>query len=384
MGGLRVTTAVKSALGTRAHPWSLCLVAEDAERKLQDLVADLTRHLSTTGDGKRIASGFAYWGIEPTFAWARSCTDPLYPVMKESIESFTTGWQDIKPYLNTELYHYVSFGPGTGHKDATIVGDLTQRNPDLCYVPVDMSAEMLRLAVRGPIRHAGLPASRTLPVQLDFSSLTNLKALSAVLRALVGDEPILFSLLGNTLANFDDDEALLTTLATLLRPQDRLVLEAATADRLDDELARDAAKEYRQSSSFCEFATAALLRHTDLRIDDMDTVVFKGSVEQDKSLLVKVMYQNQTGRPVRFMLLHNRTSVWLPAEDTIRLYLTRKYGATGLKAVLAGCDLGEVAATHSYFVGDRAGPRFGMSLMVVAPTPDHGARNPTSADELWA
>lgn len=137
---------------------------------------------------------------------------------------------------------------------------------------------MLRLAVRGPIRQAGLPSGRILPAQLDFSSPTNLKVLGAVLRTLVGDEPILFSLLGNTLAIFDDDEELLTTLTALLRPQDRLVLEAATADRLDEELARDAAKEYRQSRSFCEFATAAVLRHTDLRIEDMDTVVFKGSV----------------------------------------------------------------------------------------------------------
>lgn len=83
MDRLRITTALESALGTRAYPWSLCLVGEDAERKLQDLVADLTRCVSTTGDGKRIASGFAYRGIEPTFAWAHSCTDPLYPVMKE-------------------------------------------------------------------------------------------------------------------------------------------------------------------------------------------------------------------------------------------------------------------------------------------------------------
>lgn len=96
------------------------------------------------------------------------------------------------------------------------------------------------------------------------------------------------------------------------------------------------------------------------------------------------MYQNQTGRPVRFMLLPDRTSVWLPADDTIRLYLTRKYASTGFKAVLAGCGLGEVAATHSYFVGDRAGPRFGMGLTLVATAPDLGERHGTSADELWA
>jgi uncharacterized SAM-dependent methyltransferase len=304
--------------------------------------------------------------------------------MKESIESFTAGWRDIQPHVTAQRYHYASFGPGTGHKDATIVRDLIRQNPNLCYVPVDMSAEMLRLAVRGPIRETGLAASRIFPVQLDFSSQTNLTALWAVLRYLAGEDPILFSLLGNTMANFDDDSELLATLTAQLRPQDRLLLEAATADRLDKELARDAATEYRQSRSFCEFVTSALLRHTDLRIDDMATLVFQGSVEEEKSLLVKVMYQNQTGRPVRLTLLPNRTSVWLPAGDTIRLCLTRKYMATGLKTVLSDCDLDELASTHSYFVGDRAGPRFGMSLVLVATGGGRLAECQDSpADDLW-
>jgi len=374
---------LKSAIQTRSQPWSLCLVGEDVERKLQDLIADLTRGTSATGDGKRITSGFAYWGGEPTLAWARSCTDPLYPVMKESIESFTGGWHELHPNLARERYHYVSFGPGTGQKEATIIGDLMRRNPRLCYVPVDMSAEMLRLAVRGPIRQTGLPADRILPVQIDFSSPTNLAALWILLRRLAGDEPIVFSLLGNTLANFDDDGGLLTTLTTGLRPQDRLVLEAATTDRLDDELAMAAAREYRQSRSFCEFTTSALLRHTNLRIDDTDALVFMGTVESERSLLVKVMYQNQTGQPIRFTLLPNRTSGWLPAKDTIRLYLTRKYVAAGLKAILAGCSLVELAATHSYFLGDRARPSFGMSLILVAPGTRHESPY-SSADDLWA
>src|SRR5215217_5291463 len=112
-----VMVALRETFDARSHPWSLCLVAEDTERQLQDLSADLSRCVSTTGDGKRIASGFAYWGIEPTFAWARACTDPLYPVMKESIESFTAGWKEIRPHVAGECYHYVSFGPGTGQKD---------------------------------------------------------------------------------------------------------------------------------------------------------------------------------------------------------------------------------------------------------------------------
>jgi uncharacterized SAM-dependent methyltransferase len=375
--------AIDGALQARTHPWSFCLVAEDAERKLQDLIAGLTRPPSNAGDGKRITSGFAYWGIEPTFAWARSCTDPLYPVMKESIEFFTMGWTDIQPHIAREQYHYVSFGPGTGEKDAIIIQDLLRWNPNLCYVPVDMSPEMLRLAVRGPIRRTGLPAAQIVPIQLDFASQTSQAVLWEVLGQLVGEEPILISLLGNTLANFDDDVELLRVLTAAARPQDRLLLEAATAERLDESMARAAALEYRQSRSFCEFATSALLRHTDLRIEDVDHLVFAGSVEEEKSLRVKVLYQNKSGSPIRFTLLPNRTSVLLSAGDTIRMYLTRKYVATGLKALLADCYLNVLATRHSYFLGNHARPRFGMDLMLVSPNGAPEAHLATSADDLW-
>jgi uncharacterized SAM-dependent methyltransferase len=376
-----LVNALRNALVTGAHPWSICLVADDAERKLQDLIADLTRPMSGTGDGKRITSGFAYMGTEPTFAWARSCTDPLYPVMRESIESFTRGWAGIQAHLDTAPSLYVSFGPGTGEKDATIVRDLAARNPNLYYVPVDMSAEMLRLAVRGPVRQIGLCADRILPVQLDFTSSTGLTALWTVIEEFAGTEPVLLSLLGNTLANFDDDAELLRTVAARARPNDRLVLEAATTDRLDDPSTAAAALEYRRSRSFCEFATSALLRHTDLTVNDMNELAFVGSIEDEKSLRIKVMYQNLTGGSVRFTLLSNRTSVLLPAGDTIRLYLTRKYSDTGLKRLLTDCQMDELAATHSQFIGDRKGPQFGMKLMLVSadqPATDH---NP--AHDIW-
>jgi L-histidine Nalpha-methyltransferase len=385
MGSTSLANVLQNVLGgqARPNPWSLCLVADDAERKLQDLIADLTRPASTTGDGKRITSGFAYWGSEPTFAWARSCTDPLYPVARESIESFTSGWAEFQPYLDGQAYHYVSFGPGTGEKDAAIVGDLMRCNPNLYYIPVDMSPEMLRLAVRGRVRQTGLPADRVLPVQLDFASQTSLAALWTLLEHVTGTDPVLYSLLGNTLANFDNDVEMLRALTARARPDDRFVLEAATSDRLDERTAVAAALEYRQSRSFCEFATSALLRHTDLRIDDMEQLAFVGSVEAEKALRVTAMYQNVSGLPTRLTLLPNRMSVLLRAGDTIRLYLTRKYVATGLKSMLADCGLIELASTHSYFVADVAPPQFGMSLMLVFAGGSDPNRPASSADDIW-
>ncbi|MGH3479971.1 MAG: hypothetical protein ACRDQD_24425 [Nocardioidaceae bacterium] len=110
-------------------------------------------------------------------------------MMRESIESFTTGWARTQEHLNTVPSLYVSFGPGTGEKDATIIRDLAARNPNLYYVPVDMSADMLRLAVRGPVRQIGLAADRLLPVQLDFTSWTGLTALWVIIEELTHGAP---------------------------------------------------------------------------------------------------------------------------------------------------------------------------------------------------
>ena len=48
-----------------------------------------------------------------------------------------------------------------------------------------------------------------LAVQLDFSIWDNMKVLGEMLSRLVGDDPILYTLTGNTLANFESDEELL-------------------------------------------------------------------------------------------------------------------------------------------------------------------------------
>ena len=96
------------------------------------------------------------------------------------------------------------------------------------YLPVDMSSEMLRLGTLEPVRGIRFPMAQVLPVQLDFSLATNLDELRQMLDRLVDDEPLLYALTGNTLANFDDDPEALATITRALRPQDRLLLEVAT------------------------------------------------------------------------------------------------------------------------------------------------------------
>lgn len=364
-------------------PWSLVLIGEDQAGKLATLTGDLRRGVSTTGDGKRITSGFSYLGTEPAIAWANACRDRLYPVMKQSIESFDLRWRRIRESLGGKPYHYVSLGPGDGRKDAVILQDLRRNNASLYYVAVDMSTEMLRLGVPALIRELKISRSRVLSVQLDFSSKGNVVELRRVLNVLFGEEAVLFSLLGNTMTNFENDTELLRMFAEqLLRSQDRFVLEVATTHQLDDSLAQEAAEEYGRSRTFREFITSALMHYTDLPID-MDSVLFQGSVEEERALLIKFIYQNRTGGDIR-ITLPDRSQISFPQQDTVRLCVSRKYMRDRLELLLAESGAHQLASSHFDFSGGaHNGLGFGMALLVLTADPKTARQEPNKAKELW-
>ena len=375
-----VIRKLEHALADDDFAWSLLLVGEDQTDKLATLTGDLRGPFSTTGDGKQITSGFSYWGIGPTIAWANATNDPFYLVMKAGAESFQRHWRKVRPHVENGGFHVVSLGVGTGVKDRTIVSDLRRQNRNMYYIPVDMSSEMLRMGTQ-PVRDARFPVAQVLPVQLDFSIADNMEELAEMLARLVGDEPILFTLTGNTLANFDSDEELLGTLTQGLRAQDRLLLEVASTTRLDQETADAAADEYHQTRAFAEFVTSALRYNTDLKINN-ELVKFVGEVEDDDALLVKILWQNDTGDEVR-MELPDHTEVVLPIGDTIRLYTTRKYSTTRLKRLTEACKLTPVEAIQSQFRYTRRPNPFGLELLLLAPeAAGEGARS--LADDIWA
>src|SRR2546430_3616205 len=236
--------------------WSLHLIGEDHANRLATLTDDLRGRPSNTGDGKQITSGFAYWGTAPALAWSLACNDPFYPVMQQSIESFAGRWKRVRSKLDGTPYHYVSLGVGTGQKDGVILRDLLSVQPNLLYTPVDLSSAMLRLGVRESCKGLKIARHQVLRMQLDFAIRENLAELRAFLNHLVGTEPVLYSLLGNTMANFENDVELLGLLTGLLRPQDRFLLEVATTEELDENLAADAAEEYHRSRAYHEFVTS--------------------------------------------------------------------------------------------------------------------------------
>jgi len=228
-----------------------------------------------------------------------------------------------------------------------------------------MSEEMLRQTVHPPISRLGLELGESLiPLQFDFSIPRNVIALRDELTAIFEDEPILFSLLGNTAANFEQDSALVELLSKqLLGPNDRLLLEVAKTAHVDKALASRAAREYNESDLFGIFITSALRHNTDINVN-MDWVSYVGSVVDESVIQIKVLYRNEGGEIHRITLPLSET-VPFPDGDTIRLDLTRKYSEAGLERLLSRSGSVQLHKQSWQYDSQRDG--FGVDLVLLAP-----------------
>ena len=382
MGSLNFVKLLENSINEPGLGWTLCFIGEDQSNKLAELTQELRGEFSATGDGKEILSGFSYWGIGPTIAWDHACNDRFYLVMKESIESFRYRWHQINANnIKDQKYHYVSLGVGTGEKDQHILSLLFNANPDFLYFPVDMSSEMLRLGVQRATRGSQLQGSHVLPIQVDFSIERNVEELRKLLDRVINNGSVLFSLLGNTLANFQQDTELLQTISKLMRSEDRLLLEVAITEELSEEAAQNAAKEYAKTKSFKEFVTSALLQNSDLHID-LNSVFFEGIVEADRGILIKILYRNLTGNKIE-VTLPDRSVMNFEDQDTIRLYLTRKYTSNGIEKTILDCNLVLVDRLHTV-LEPRLKNGFGMDLILIAPDSSGINKNPSVANDIWS
>jgi L-histidine Nalpha-methyltransferase len=329
---------------------------DDQTARFMKLAGDLGRSFDPMGTGKRITSAHAYSGTDAAVAWASVCRDPLGTAPRQSIETFAARWGELRGCAPAEPCHYVSLGPGDGRKDGVLLTDLSNANRDLCYLPVDASEELLHLAIRGLVRRLGLPTDRVMSVPWDFSLRESAAALRRLLDELFGPTPVLFSLLGNTIANFDDDTGVLSLVASLLRPDDRLLLEVEATTALKPELAAWAAEEQAQSPAYGEFVTSALRHYTDVHLN-WDDVELVGTVERDRALMVKTLYRADEDT---VLTLPNRATTRFAFDDTIRLGLSRKYSPEGLAEMVddAGLTiLGDVCTS-------TLGP-FGLALLML-------------------
>ena len=337
--------------------WMLCLICDDQFAQLGRLMSDLRCAPSSSGDGKKIDFGFSYWGVGPTRSWERACTDMAYLVMKDSIATFKMRWDRVNHKLADARRHYVSLGVGTGQKDHHILADIGAVFTEQNFFAVDMSAEMLRYSMSNTMGSLRKGQFLAYAIQLDFADRNNLDELKSLVHRCVGTDPVLYSLLGNTIANFVDDTKVLKNIVRLLRPQDQLLLELAYTHKADDETSNRAAEEYRRSDLFKQFATSALLHNTDLPIELDRVQIIPQSDAQGNAIVLKVIYHGKKGGEE--FTLPDRLKVKFPASDTIRIYYTRKYTKDGVRRLF------EEAGCHAYSEYCHSSGRFGMALYML-------------------
>lgn len=367
---------ILDALSKIGLDWSLCFIGEDQPAKLGRLSIELKRPKSTDGNGKRVPSGYSYWGIVPTVAWRDTCEDVFYTLMRESIKNFPKAWADIKGALDTSTLHYASLGPGTGEKDAAIVRTLSEANKNAFFFPIDMSPEMLRLGTKRAVENTSISRGNVLPIQIDFSTRENVEEISKLVQIIIGEDAVLYSLLGNTLSNFEDDEQLLSNIAFLLRPQDLLLLEIATTDRVTSDAASAAASEYDQSEKFKHFVSSSLIQNTNLPVN-IKNIEFLHSVESDRALLVKTVYRNNS--QTFEMRVGSNVPVLFTKADTIRLSTVRKYSSAGIGALIRGAGLKVIYQTKKlHLSAAKKGPNFGSALILLQT-----GEKPALEDMVW-
>lgn len=366
----RIEQLVASGSGTR---WTLLLTGEKPWNVLQELLHDLQ-----APHGKKIATKFSYIGMAPTIAWANACSDLFYPVMRDSIDAFDRYFRPILPLLDGKPHHYVSLGVGTGQKDRVILSDLRPMSPSMLYVPVDISADMIRLGIDETRKLTGL---RVLPVQLDFSAVSHLNDLKNMVQRMVDDDPVVYSLLGNTVANTDDDEELLVYVGELLRPQDRLLLEVSTTSDTGEEALREAELEYSSSEAYRIHATSALAQFTDMKIDSR-WLVFRSYVEGDRAIRIETHYRNAMGQQTT-VSLPNRATITLDDDETVRVTLSRKYLPSGVDALIGAAGLTRLNERLPQRQQRGKRPVFSRDLLLLAKTPPAPpARKSAVADDL--
>jgi len=166
---------------------------------------------------RHLAEKFFYWFPLSVKAWLDLCQAAgPYKNYGRSYQLISKHAPDIAERLGGGRVRVVSLGAGQGDKDLLILKALREREIEATYQPVDASQALLEIALRQATEE-GFP---TRGVKADVANPQTFRSLRPRERT-----PRLYLLLGNTLSVTDPAE-FLATLGSLLRPQDRLLVDA--------------------------------------------------------------------------------------------------------------------------------------------------------------
>ncbi|HBL09837.1 MAG TPA: XRE family transcriptional regulator [Cyanobacteria bacterium UBA11162] len=315
--------------------WLLTYIGEDQLLKLGALEDDL----KNKGD-RRIQSGYSYWGVGPVQMWNWACTDRTYHMRKNILE-FPHYARQLAQYVDKERYNFVSLGVGEGSKDRSILSDFFNKygsietENDFLYIPVDMSLDMLRVAVETIQETNPLPLHRCIAIQRDFESFQGMQEIAYIAQSLGSQKPILYGFIGNTIANVENPKQVLGNIVNVMRTEDLLIFEAqiVNASVLEVERRQETIESVQReylSHCFRNFALSALLQNTDLTIEPnergnsyiVDVDLYQWDYGQ--VLQIDCFFENNTDRPL-YMTLITEETVMLDKKERIRLYRSRKF-----------------------------------------------------------
>jgi uncharacterized SAM-dependent methyltransferase len=251
-------------------------------------------------------------------------------------------------------------GPGTGEKDAAVVATLFQHRPGN-FIGVDMSHDMLRIATQ---RLRMTANADIMSVDMDFSEGDNLRKLRKTLDGLCGQQPILYSLLGNTLGNLDDDRGVLRRIRQGMRAEDRLLLEVAITEEATPHACAAAAAEYENSPMFLEFAISSLRQFTNLPIDRALPEPSARIDPTEPDVIRIETFHTHTAAGATIGIIGGGNSFRIQQGERIRVYLSRKYTLAHIQTKLrdAGLDV--------LYVQPTACDPFGLALLLLRPSSD--------------
>lgn len=188
-------------------------------------------------DGDIVPSKYLYWTPQGSEHWLRLCKHKSYQYYRDSLallrEHAETLVGKIVEASGTAQIDLVSVGSGDGMKDNALLQELQKALQDeefVYYYPVDISDTLIVEAIRNAL-HGGLSREdfRVKALIADFLKLEHLQAFYEERPA-----PNLFSVLGNTVGNADEDE-LFRSVSDAMLPGDLVLLEVNVGEASADD-----------------------------------------------------------------------------------------------------------------------------------------------------
>jgi uncharacterized SAM-dependent methyltransferase len=294
-------------------------------------------------DQEIVPSKYLYWTPQGSAHWLTLCRSKKYQYYRDSLnllrEHSGTLVDNVVKAAGSAEIDFVSVGSGDGVKDNILLSDLqTSLREDefIYYYPVDISDTLIVEAIRNALR-GGLPrdAFKVKALIADFLKL-------AKLQAFYEERPAtnLFSILGNTVGNADEEE-LFDSISEAMLPGDLVLMEV----NVGEASAEDAVWKDLVTLKH-DFTPLAVLNVPFERSKMKYTVTpGEGIVEGTKSIVASYKEAKIGGPPltdIRLSIIHyyekkhfmdtmeermNVKVVWHESSDDVLLVLAQRDGA---------------------------------------------------------